>query len=100
MKQAEFLCMLRHLQSHVDIVHVILGDFNINYTKDDYVFLENYLANQYKMVVDTPTHISGSSIDHIYVHKDITNNYKIKVQKQYVYFSDHDAFKLDISPFE
>ena len=97
MKQADFINILQHLRGHVDIVHVILGDFNIDYMKDDFVFLRTYLANDYEMIGSTSTHISGSSIDHVYVHEVILNKYNIKAQKQCVYFSDHDAIKINIS---
>ena len=98
MRQDEFLYIIRHLQSHVEIAHMILGDFNIDFMKDECEFLRNCLANDYKMVnAGAPTHISGSLIDQVYVHALILNNYNIKVRKECVYFSDHDAIKLNIT---
>ena len=96
MKQDDFLTILQNLQSEANIVHVILGDFNIDYLKSNADFLRNYLDN-YEMVVNTPTHISGSLIDHIYINKIFLEKYKIRSQKQCVYFSDHEAIKVKIS---
>ena len=64
--------------------------------KDGYVFLQNYFANDYRMLVRTPTHISGSTIDHIYAHRIILDKYEIKVEKKCLYFSDHDAIIMNV----
>ena len=95
--QTQFLDMLRHLQYQVDEeVHFILGDFNINYYKDECNFLREYLTD-YEMVANTPTHISGSLIDHVYIHKNIINVINIDVLIHSVYFSDHEAVIIKIN---
>ena len=95
MKQEDFLYLLQHLQGLVDNVHIILGDFNVDYLKTNSEFLRNYLDN-YKMIVEMPTHISGSLIDHIYIDKNFNEKFKIRSQRRSVYFSDHDAIIVNI----
>ena len=94
MKQADLIYTVQHLQSRVDVVHIILGDFNIDYMNGD-IFIRNYLINDYDMIARAPTHISGSTIDHIYMHKIIMTRYNIQFLKECVYFSDHDAIRIN-----
>ena len=68
MRKEDFLYLIQHLQGQVDTVQIILGDFNIDYLKPDCEFLRSNL-NNYEMIVEKATHISGSLIDHIYIKK-------------------------------
>jgi len=79
-------------------VNIILGDFNVNALSENNYFLD-YLTD-YHQVVTEPTHISGSLIDHIYVHKSLFQIFDIKTIVKNVYFSDHDSIKLKISTKE
>ena len=75
------------LNNHIDI---ILGDFNINgFEKNDR--LSNILS-YFNQVVEVSTHISGSLLDHVYVHKEFSRTLFVDVFD--VYFSDHDSVKL------
>ena len=48
-------------------IQIILGDFNTDgFDSDNYAFLSNSLEIYY-MVVQDPTHLSGSQIDHVYL---------------------------------
>jgi len=76
-------------------VDIILGDFNVNALSENNYFID-YLTD-YKQVVTEPTHISGSLIDHIYVHKNLFQIFDIENLVKNVYFSDHDAIKLKLS---
>ena len=75
---------------------IVFGDFNINYLNDGdleplRILMESYSYNQ---VVNCPTFISGSLLDHVYVKPtsvDVLENTIINV-----YYSDHDAVKLVI----
>ena len=96
MRKEDFLYLIHHLQGQVDSVQIILGDFNIDYLKPDSDFLRNNL-NDYEMIVDGATHISGTLIDHIYIEKDFEKRYDIKIHKTPVYYSDHDATIVKIS---
>ena len=43
------------------------------------------------MIVEKPTHISGTLIDHIYIEKDFKDEYIFKSQRKPLYYSDHDT---------
>ena len=95
MRKEDFLYLIQHLKDQVDSVHIILGDFNIDYLKLDSEFLKNTL-NNYEMIVEKATHISGSLIDQIYIEKGFKDKYNIKSQVTPVYYSDHDAIIVNI----
>ena len=66
---AQYVNDLRYIINDHDI-HIILGDFNINYFNDDEMKPVNDMMNSsnYTQVVQSPTFISsGSLLDHIYV---------------------------------
>ena len=73
----------------INDIHMIFGDFNINALEgNDYI--SQYLSN-YKMLVTSPTHISGSLLDHFYVLHNYFGNFTVTNYMKSVYFSDHDA---------
>ena len=74
-------------------IHVILGDFNINAFTD--MHLSRLLAN-FKLIVDSPTHLSGSLLDHVYVSNNYLQEIEVTAIIKNVYFSDHDAIKFRI----
>ena len=73
---------------------MIFGDFNIN-ALEGKDYMSQYLSN-YKMIVTSPTHISGSLLDHVHVLHNIFENFKGTNYMKSVYFSDHDAVKCII----
>ena len=89
-----FLYKIQHLQDASEITHIILGDFNKNYVSDESDFIKAYLEQDYQMIVQEPTHISGSLIDHVYIHKDLFKRYEITALVQSIYYSDHDAIQM------
>lgn len=93
---AQYVHDLRHIINDHDI-HIILGDFNINYFDDDEMKPLNDMMNSsnYTQVVQSPTFISsGSLLDHIYVKSVYLD--KIIHSVIPVYYSDHDAIKIII----
>ena len=54
------------------------------------------MLSNYKMTVTSPTHISGSLLDHIYVLKDLYEIFKVTNNIISVYFSDDQAVKCII----
>ena len=80
----------------VRICHVekILGDFNINVlgTCCNIINIENFIQ-----IVKEPTHLSGSLIDHVYLHQDLLGNVNAEVKNFNVYFSDHDAIQISLT---
>ena len=49
------------------------------------------------MIVNVPTHLSGSLLDHVYVKETMLQEMKLEVILKNVYFSDHDAFNFKVS---
>ena len=45
-------------------------------------------------MVNKPTHISGSLIDHVFIKKDLMEEFFTNATVQNIYFSDHDAVRI------
>ena len=94
-----FISNLEHILD-LNNIDVVLGDFNINYfNSDDYLSLKSLMNNfNFEQIVQQPTFISsGSLLDHIYVkcaNLKILQNHLVNV-----YYSDHDAIKINIQKF-
>ena len=71
-------------------VDIILGDFNIDAFHENNRLL--HVLSVYNQVVTKSTHISGSLLDPVYVHKEFSGTLSVNVID--IYFSDHDAVKL------
>ena len=92
--QSDCISLLNELMMQDDIIHIILGDFNVNaFSENNYI--DEFLSD-YELVVNEPTHISGSLIDHVYVWKEILDVVDVSVFVKNVYFSDHDAIKIKL----
>ena len=92
--QNNFAGIIRYFLLRENDIPMIFGDFNINALEgNDY--MSQYLSN-YKMIVTSPTHISGSLLDHVHVLHNIFENFKGTNYMKSVYFSDHDAVKCII----
>ena len=77
-------------------IDLVFGDFNINYLNHSELEPLRLLMQtcSFNQVVNSPTFISGSLLDHVYVNTtslDVLGNTVINV-----YYSDHDAPKLII----
>ena len=97
LKLDDFVYMINHFLSQ-DNIQIILGDFNYNAFKHDSnsVRLSEVLSD-YNQVVDQPTHVSGSLIDHVYIKKTFQERIDIHCIVKNIHFSDHDAVKLCLS---
>ena len=80
-------------------VDIIAGDFNYDLFKANPDKLMDFLKN-YSQLVREATHISGSLIDHVYVRKNLLEEFNVNVKVQNVYFSDHDAVRIMITKDE
>ena len=47
-------------------------------------------------IVNKPTHISGSLIDHVYIKKAFMEEFFTNVTVENIHFSDHDAVRIAI----
>ena len=52
-------------------------------------------ADHFQMV-NKPTHIYGSVIDHIYIKKTLMEEFSINVTVENIYFSGHDPLRIAI----
>ena len=51
------------------------------------------MLSSYNQIVAASTHISGSLLDHVYIHQEFSNELNIQSVVN-IYFSDHDAVKF------
>ena len=58
--------------------------------------LSSALTN-FIQIVKEPTHLSGSLIDHVYIHQDLFRNVNAEVKNFDVYFSEHDAIQISLT---
>ena len=92
--QNNFGEIIRHFLLRENDIQIIFGDFTINaFEGNDYT---SQVLSNYKMIVTSPTHISGSLVDHIYVLEDFYKNSKVTNYIKSVSFSDHEAVKCII----
>ena len=52
------------------------------------------ILSDYRLLSRFPTHIDGKMLDHIWTHKDLTNQCEMQVIRKCVNLSDHDAVKI------
>ena len=77
-------------------IHIILGDFNINYLNDNQVQPHKSLMESFNFtqIVTKPTFISsGSLLDHVYVR---STKFQIMENDVVNVYSDHDAIKITV----
>ena len=78
-------------------VDVIVGDFNIYACGKSRL---PQLLSEYVQLVEFPTHIARSTLDHMYLNKSLLEDYKVEIVVLNTYFSDHDAVRVKISKKE
>ena len=67
----------------------IVGDFNIDYLQNpDEEIIKKISSCSFKQIVESPTHIAGAVLDHVYVKK-ATQAYHVIIH--FPYYSDHAA---------
>ena len=82
------------LRTHT--IHIVLGDFNINYysCKEVKPLTSMMESLNYVQIVKRPTFLYGSLLDHVYVQHARQNMIHSSVIS--VYYSDHDAIRITI----
>ena len=84
------------LENVLGDIDIVLGDFNIDILNSININLNNVLSN-YTLLVNEPTYISGSLLDHVYVNNDSLQKFLLtKIEIVSIYFSDHDAVKFTL----
>ena len=89
---AIYLNELSQVISNVN-VDIILGDFNIGAFGQQRAIIEDKL-HMYDMVINKPTHLSGSLLDQVHILKSFAMEFNIVSDVHNVYFSDHDTVKV------
>ena len=74
-------------------IDIVLGDFNINTLNGANIDLQDIFSS-YALLVNAPTHVSGSLIDYVYVYNESLQKFlPSKTEVISICFSDHDAAK-------
>ena len=86
--------MLQYLVATYSI-DIKAGDFNYDYLEvSENKFLD--IFTDHVQMVNKPTHISGSLIDHVYIRKIFMEELLFNATVQNICFSDHDAVRIII----
>ena len=90
---SSFYRNLEILNNHINL-NFILGDFNLDaFNPEILVRLRNILSN-FVLLSNKSSHLNGSHIDQVYVRKHILQQSNLNCSIVNVYFSDHDALKV------
>ena len=90
----EFSYLVRHIGSITDgSLDIVLGDINADAFKEN-----NHLKSlfeSYTLIVNDPTHLSGSLLDHVYVKNSFLDSVTdVHCIVKSIFFSDHEVVKL------
>ena len=75
-------------------IDIFLGHFNIDGFEGVRALKEVF--SNYNLKVSEPTHLDGALLDHVYIKKSFENDKHVTSIVNNVYFSDHDAVKVQI----
>ena len=89
---SEFIDCLQYLVGKN--INIFLGDFNIDAFEGVRVLKEVF--SNYNLKVSELTHLDGALLDPAYIKKSSENDKHVTSLVNYVYFSDHDAVKVQI----
>ena len=88
------LCTVLETVIKENVPIVIMGDMNIDSQKKSVLY--SYLtANGFTQEINMPTCDTGSTIDHLYINKEM-KSLSFKIKQTPVYYSDHDIIGLQI----
>ena len=73
---------------------IVVSDFNIDACRKSRL---PQILSEYVQLVEFPTHIAGSTLDHVYAKKSFLKDYIVEIVVLTTYFSDHDAASVKIS---
>ena len=78
-------------------IDIKLGDFNIDILNIININLDSVLSI-YTLLVNEPTYINGSALDHFCVTNDsLQKLLRNKIEIVIIYFFDHDAVKFTLT---
>ena len=77
-------------------IDVLLGDFNIDVLDEvAYRRLKDTLSSLNLKVLE-PTNLDGSLLDHVHLHKTFERDKLVMYVVNNIYFSDHDAVRVQL----
>ena len=91
----EFFQILNYLLA-ANFLDDIAGDFNYDLVKQ----AENKISDNFTeisfhvQIVNKPTHIPGSLIDHVYIEKTLMEEFTTNEIVGNIYFSDHETGRI------
>jgi hypothetical protein len=92
------LCSVLEANMKENMPIVVMGDMNLDYSKKRSA-LHNYLSSKgFTQEIKMPTCDTGSTLDHLYVNKEM-KSLSVKIKQSIVYYSDHDIIGLQIKKF-
>ena len=93
-KMKEFLQMLQYL-AVTYFIDIIAGDFNYDLLKvSENKFLD--IFTDHVQMVNKPTHISGSFIDHVHIKKSLMEKFSLMKLFKTFTFLDYNAVRIMI----
>ena len=94
MLMQEFFQMLQYLLATY-YLDTIAGNFNYGLLK---VLQDKFLDifTNHVQMINKPTYISRSLIDHVYIKKALMEEFFTNVTVENIYFTDHDAIRIAI----
>ena len=87
--------MLQYLLA-TNSVDIVAGGFNFDLLKVSEINLLLNFFMEHVQIVNKPTHISGSLIDHVCIKKILMEEFSANATVEKNFFSDHDAIKIVI----
>ena len=89
---SEFIDCLQNLVGRN--IDFFLSDFNIDAFEGVRALKEDFSNHNLKF--NEPTHLDGALLDHVYIKKSFENDKHVTSVVNNVYFSDHNAVKIQI----
>ena len=77
-------------------MNFFIGDFNLDaFSHESFIrlILSNILSN-FRLLPNKSSHLNGTHIDQVYVRKTMFQKSTLNVSIVNIYFSDHDALKV------
>ena len=91
----QYFCQMLQYLLATNYINIIAGDLNYDILKVSQNNFLDIFADPVEMV-NKPTHISGSLINHVYIKKAFMAEFFTNVTVENIYFSDHDAVRITI----
>ena len=89
------LCSVLEANIKQNMPIVVMGDMNFDYLKKRSKLYDYLTSKGFTQEIKMPTCDTGSTLDHLYVNKEM-KSFSVKIKQSTVYYSDHDIIGLQI----